>query len=67
MTEPQQAPQLPSPKILLPVGIMFVIGAVFAFVLFDLHVVSGAFAGLIGLAGLAMTVQSIMRLAKGER
>ncbi|GAA2844112.1 hypothetical protein FB468_3235 [Leucobacter komagatae] len=67
MTEPQQNPQLPSPKILLPVGIMFIVGAVFAFLLMDPHVVTSALAGLIGLAGVAMAVQSIMRLVRGEK
>lgn len=67
MTEPQQNPQLPSPKILLPVGIMFIVGAVFAFLLMDPHIVTSALAGLIGLAGLAMVVQSIARLVKGEK
>lgn len=67
MTAPQQNPQLPSPKILLPVGIMFIVGAVFAFLLMDPHIVTSALAGLIGLAGLAMVVQSIARLVKGEK
>ncbi|MCS3426729.1 hypothetical protein [Leucobacter aridicollis] len=66
MTQPEK-PQLPSPKILLPVGVALIAFSVYAFVFFDVHVVSGALAGIAGLAGLAMTVQSIMRLSKGER
>lgn len=65
MTTPQPDQQLPSPKILLPLGIILIIGAVAAFVFFDLHLVSGLFAGFIGLAGAGMTVQSVMRLRKG--
>ncbi|WP_125099034.1 hypothetical protein [Leucobacter chromiireducens] len=62
-----ETPQLPSPKILLPLGIVLIVLAVLGFMFLELHVVSGAFAVLIGLAGLGMTVQSIIRLRKGER
>lgn len=66
MTDQQPNPALPSPKILLPVGIVLVLGAIAAFVFMDLHLVSMALAGLIGLAGAAMTLQSITRLIKKE-
>lgn len=67
MSSQQQPPQLPSPKILLPVGILLLIGSVTAFVVLDIHLISGAFAALLGLAGIAMAVQSVVRLSKGER
>lgn len=66
MTETEK-PQLPSPKILLPVGLALIVFSVCAFMFFDVHVVSGAIAAVVGLAGAAMTVQSIVRLSKGER
>lgn len=64
MTDQQPNPSLPSPKILLPVGIVLLIGAIAAIVFMDLSFVSCALAGLIGISGAAMTVQSIVRLIK---
>ncbi|MBO1902266.1 hypothetical protein J4H92_09945 [Leucobacter weissii] len=67
MTDSQPSPQLPSPKILLPLGIVLIVGAVLAFALLELHLVTGALAGLLGIVGVVITVQSITRLVRGER